>query len=92
MKRYAIVRVDTYCPSKFADNVKNEYVCEEINSNEEEHDICGKCRYGDTKEQMIKKVLTAIHTLTSHLNRGDTTFISHETMARRIVEFLGIKD
>ena len=88
MKRYAIVRVDKdWCPY-YADK---EFIipCSNFCENRFE---CKDCRYGDTKEQMIKKVLTAIHTLTSHLKPGDTTFISHETMARRIVEFLGIKD
>lgn len=87
-KRYAIVRVDKDCN-------KCELGYKQRNGKT-------SCRlqwfkgfscdnYGDTKEQLIKKVLTAIHTLTSNLNRGDTTFISYETMARKIVEFLGVE-
>lgn len=100
MKRYAIVRVDNNCPF-YTELVttkcwiyKNEKSC-----------IGFKCKikktYGDTKQQLIKKVATAI---LRNLKDGEvlkyeefgTGFIkqpvSVEYLAKEIVEFLGVED
>ena len=74
-KRYAIVRVDYKCPQDLEEDIKR---CVG------EH--CKNCRYGDTKEQLIKKVETAI---TIWCNKG---FYNKEHLARKIVEFLGVED
>ena len=82
MKRYAIVRVDNKCLSDY-ENIKCPYDYK-----------CAKCKfgklknynYGDTKEQLIKKVETAI---TIWCNKG---FYNKEHLARKIVEFLGVED
>ena len=82
-KRYAIVRVDnTWCPNKF-ENVDNRFVCDSRKKNIK-YVHCERCLYGDTKEQLIKKVETAI---TIWCNKG---FYNKEHLARRIVEFLGV--
>ena len=74
-KRYAIVRVDYKCPQDLEEDIKR---CVG------EH--CKNCRYGDTKEQLIRKVETAI---TIWCNKG---FYNKEHLARKIVEFLGVED
>lgn len=54
-KRYAIVRVDnTWCPNKF-ENIDNRFVCDSRRKNiKRVH--CERCNYGDTKEQLERKV------------------------------------
>ena len=81
MKRYAIVRVDNYCPDLF-EKINNKFVCE-INGDFEP--ACKNCRYGDTKEQLEKKIITAIE------RAGiDYVQLSKEEIAKEIVEFLGV--
>ena len=96
-KRYAIVRVGTkgkhkVCPMFLENNI--EEIC--IGRH-----ICEQCRYGDTKEQMVKKVATAIlRTLKDgevlKYEKFGTGFIkqpvSVEYLAERIVEFLGVEE
>lgn len=56
MKRYAIVRVDgNFCPLSNDKNFKIHYLnfCADRFK-------CKDCRYGDTKEQLIKKIMTAL--------------------------------
>lgn len=50
MKRYAIVRVDetTFCPSTVEGKDIDDFVCSDKS--------CKNCRYGDTKEQLERKV------------------------------------
>ena len=84
--RYAIVKVNNHCPSRFVDNVRNEYVCKIKQTRDGYHLNCVGCRYGDTKEQLIRKVETAI---TIWCNKG---FYNKEHLARKIVEFLGVED
>ena len=98
-KRYAIVRVDnTWCPNKF-ENVDNRFVCDSRKKNIK-YVHCERCLYGDTKEQMVKKVATAIlRTLKDgevlKYEKFGTGFIkqpvSVEYLAERIVEFLGVE-
>ena len=79
-KRYAIVRVDNVCPLI----TEEKFYCFE----DLQKDKCKKCIeiYGDTKEQLIRKVETAI---TIWCNKG---FYNKEHLARKIVEFLGVED
>lgn len=91
-KRYAIVKVNWRCPNKDnKEEIQDIFVCANRIDKRKQNHNCSDCLYGDTREQLFKKILTAIHTLTSNLNRGDTTFISHEQLADRILDFLGVK-
>ena len=49
MKRYAIVRVDNHCPEGLYENIKPNTLCPKDGD-------CEKCKYGDTKGQLIKKI------------------------------------
>ena len=49
MKRYAIVRVDNHCPEGLYENIKPNTLCPKDGD-------CEKCNYGDTKEQLGRKV------------------------------------
>lgn len=85
-KRYAIVRVDdNWCPSVF-DNISMEFICSN-KTNIKSEENCKNCRYGDTKEQLIKKVAQALELC---MNKGYRTITSEE-YAKEIVEFLGVK-
>ena len=97
MKRYSIVRVDGKCPYHTTDKA----FC----IHQQEKRFCLECkirdRYGDTKEQMIRKVATAIlRTLKDgevlKYEEFGTGFIkqpvSVEYLAKKIVEFLGVKE
>ena len=53
MKRYAIVRVDNMCPDEF-ENIKIDYICRNISCYQGKE--CSKKFYGDTKEQMVRKI------------------------------------
>lgn len=89
-KRYAIVRVNNgSCPSRFED-ITDENVCFVHRKKEfcrDENLICTECYYGDTKEQLIKKVAQALELC---MKKGYRT-ITLEEYAKFIVEFLGVK-
>lgn len=77
MKRYAIVRVDSnvYCLRNFE---KHYCSCK-----------CDSCYdYGDTKEQLIRKVQTAIERLKNDKSR---IVVGNDMWAKFIVEFLGVE-
>ena len=74
-KRYAIVRVDYKCPQDLEEDIKR---CVG------EH--CKNCRYGDTKEQLIKKVEQVIK------RQSLKGAIWESELAKEIVEFLGVED
>lgn len=95
-KKYAIVRVDNYCPDLF-EKINNKFVCE---INGDFNPACKNCRYGDTKEQLIRKVAQAIlRTLKGgevlkHEECGIGFIkqpVSVEYLAESIVEFLGVE-
>lgn len=90
MKRYAIVRVDnTWCPNKF-ENIDNRFVCDSRRKNiKRVH--CERCNYGDTKEQLIKKIVQVLRQ-PNGLIKGMDKQHSHraEYLAEEIVEFLGV--
>lgn len=71
MKRYAIVRV-----GKDGSCVE-EFVCS---------GNCNKCNYGDTKEQLLNKIETALRR--TWLNEDNQSF---REVAEEIVEFLGVE-
>ena len=71
-KRYAIVRV-----GKDGSCVE-EFICS---------GNCNKCDYGDTKEQLIRKIQTQI---TRYFEGTDKDMKG--TLAERIVEFLGVSE
>lgn len=88
MKRYAIVRVDNSCPAMLDDFgcivARNMLYCK-----------CGEDtkNYGDTKEQLIKKIMTAFKIAIKKNKEGK--FIkeksSNRQVAEIIVEFLGVE-
>lgn len=81
-KRYAIVRVDNKCPAY-----------ENINLCYEENTTCEDCKvnknYGDTKEQLIKKVATALQICNKNRVEKCNQFYF---VAKEIVEFLGVME
>ena len=88
-KRYAIVRVDNNCPfmqEKFDfSSCSKMFNCDKfIRCEKCEHN----CRYGDTKEQLIRKVAQALELC---MKKGYRTITSEE-YAKFIVEFLGVKE
>ena len=86
MKRYAIVRVDnTWCPNKF-ENIDNRFVCDSRRKNIK-YVHCERCRYGDTKEQLVRKVAQALKGTLWNDRKG----LTYEEIATKIVEFLGVK-
>lgn len=94
-KRYAIVRVDGHCPNRF-EAILNENVCK-TDKNGECYSRCSESRYGDTKEQMIQKILQAIIidiVKTAKVNDKKTIQILYKAnykLAKFIIEFLGVE-
>ena len=88
MKRYAIVRVDYKCPVMLEEKLK---VC--LSGHSCYH--TEKCPYqwGDTKEQLIRKVAQVIRKRTDNgiIVRYREDSISVEELAKEIVEFLGVE-
>ena len=88
MKRYAIVRVDNSCPAMLDD-----FGC--IIARNMLHCKCGEDtkNYGDTKEQLIRKVAQVIRKRTDNgiIVRYREDSISVEELAKEIVEFLGVE-
>lgn len=91
-KRYAIVRVDDKCPQDLEDDIKR---CVG------EH--CKNCRYGDTKEQLIKKVAQALlikelewyrKTPNCDITKSlvENSYRYYLEKAKFVVEFLGVEE
>ena len=79
-KRYAIVRVDNNCPpiKMFCSDRKID---------------CKNCLYGDTKEQLIRKVEQIIGIRFARNYRfGVLVDEIKKGLAKEIVEFLGVED
>ena len=103
MKKYALVRVcDRNCPIHY-EGIKNSFVCEnkELTIGERLQGVnterCLLCRYGDTKEQLIKKIVQVMLRRFKRVYKGK--FITVEMaekqyleVAKEIVEFLGVKE
>ena len=93
-KRYAIVRVDNMCPSDF-EKIDNLNVCAEpLRYYMNKSVNCNNCRYGDTKEQLIRKIMTAFKIAIKKNKEGK--FIKEKSNNRQvaeiIVEFLGVEE
>ena len=76
-KRYAIVRVDNICPP-----IKMFCSYRKID--------CKNCLYGDTKEQMIRKVAT-VFGMEKIIVAKDLNEYKYK-LAKEIVEFLGVEE
>ena len=77
-KRYAIVRVEGKCGKNL-----EYYECD--------YDCCD-CKYGDTKEQLIRKVAQALErTIIDGVYVRFGIPITVEKLAKEIVEFLGVE-
>lgn len=100
--RYAIVRVDNRCPVEEEEDV---YLIDRIKMFPCFNDkrlSCKNCRYGDTKEQLIKKVTQAIKRKLKgglilrniKINKiyNIQKIISAKAIAKEIVEFLGVEE
>ncbi|MBR2505397.1 MAG: hypothetical protein IKB70_00445 [Bacilli bacterium] len=95
-KKYAIVRVDnTWCPNKF-ENIDNRFVCDSRRKNiKRVH--CERCNYGDTKEQLIKKVAQVLIKDEMKYCKWETKvhkevcWQNNMELAKEIVEFLGVE-
>ena len=87
MKKYALVEIKD-CPSKYEEkpNFFDEAVCCKNKAFEGEIS-CKNCYYGDTKEQLVRKVAQALELC---MKKGYRT-ITTEEFAKFIVEFLGVK-
>lgn len=84
-KRYAIVRVDGSCPNKL-ENLSAPCItsCKRFD--------CKNCRYGDTKEQWIRKVMTAFKIAIKEKREGKMPKENvNRWVAEIVVEFLGVK-
>ena len=88
MKRYAIVRGE--CPPR--NEIDAQFVCFPNDNN------CSGCRYGDTKEQLIKKVAQPLFKkfMTTQKFKGVKKKIVATRLAykfaKEIVEFLGVEE
>ena len=88
-KRYSIVRVDGKCPYHTTDKA----FC----INQKEKRFCIECkirdRYGDTKEQLIRKVAQIIERRFARNYRfGVLVDEIKKGLAKEIVEFLGVEE
>lgn len=89
-KQYAIVRVDNWdkCPSEL-NEIKKEFICELS---------CEDCRYGDTKEQLIRKIEQVIFKIFKDYNGFMARYLTSHLVsfaykiAKEIVEFLGVEE
>ena len=88
MKRYSIVRVDDdykhICPSAF-EKVDDSSFCKLAIR---KGGSCNVCPYGDTKEQLIRKVAQAL----KRTLWNDKESKTYEEIAKEIVEFLGVEE
>lgn len=85
-KRYAIIRVDNKCPDEF-ENIKVDYVCRDISCYEGKE--CSKKFYGDTKEQLVRKIETAVAIMRNKMENKEVYL--DRAVATFIVEFLGVE-
>ena len=78
-KRYAIVRVEGKCGKNL-----EYYECD--------YD-CFDCKYGDTKEQLVNKITTAIEIAINKYEKGEILLANkNKALAEIIVEFLGVEE
>ena len=94
--RYSIVRVDDRCPVEVEEDI---YLTDRIKMFPCFNDkrlSCKKCNYGDTKEQLIRKIVQVLLRRFKSCYKGN--FITVEMVekqyletAKEIVEFLGVE-
>lgn len=90
-KRYAIVRVDN-CPSRFEKGFNDYFVCDGRGKDMRlgaDKINCKKCNYGDSKEQLIKKIETAVAIMRNKMENKEVYL--DRAVATFIVEFLGVE-
>lgn len=80
---YAIVRVDNKCPEYTEEDFECPFSNDKI-----ECEICRQGRYGDTKEQLIRKVQTSLQLCSKNRVEKCNQFYF---VAKEIVEFLGVE-
>lgn len=89
MKRYAIVRVEKQCPFIYEKQDKRAFLNRCLKSNYQ----CKDC-YGDTKEQMIRKVAQILFK-NAPKETYQPRYIEQKRkileIAKEIVEFLGVE-
>ena len=85
--KYSIVRIDNnmFCPSHF-EKINNDFVCEYDKKNKS----CDNCRYGDTKEQLERKVEQIIKRVEQEKKDGKIINITPLGLAMTIIEGLGV--
>ena len=83
MKRYAIVRVDGKCPDEF-EKIDVQFTCRNLSCYAGKE--CYKNFYGDTKEQLIAKIEQVLQWERLCGAKID------DTVAEKIVEFLGVEE
>ena len=100
-KRYAIVRVDMIerkdgntfvCPEHF-EGINGRWLCSNYHKGKfVAFAQCKNCRYGDTKEQLIRKVAQVIERRFARNYRfGVLVDEIKNGLAKEIVEFLGVE-
>ena len=92
--RYAIVRVDNRdCPRYFEKEINNDFVCTNNYADKFTKEQCKDCRYGDTKEQLILKIMTALDIGIKEFDSGKIPKGREDRRcAEIIVEFLGVEE
>ena len=102
-KRYAIVRVDNRCPVEEEEDICLVDRIKMFPCFNDKRLSCKKCNYGDTKEQMMKKIAQVLirrkHKLYRKIWGGDWCDREREDSykqcleaAKEIVEFLGVEE
>lgn len=97
MKRYAIVRVDNKCPDEF-EKIDVQFICRNLSCYEGKE--CYKNFYGDTKEQMVRKIAQILfqesphNVLYTNPDKVVNEFFYNDCLktATKIVEFLGVEE
>ena len=91
MKRYSIVRVDGKCPDEF-EKIDVQFTCRNLSCYAGKE--CYKNFYGDTKEQLIRKVAQILFKNAPKETYQPRYIEQREKIlkvAKEIVEFLGVE-
>lgn len=97
-KRYAIVRVDNKCPVNLEEDISTVDRIKMFDCIGKRQ--CGDCQYGDTKEQLIKKIAQILfqesphNVLYTNPDKVVNEFFYNDCLktATKIVEFLGVEE
>lgn len=77
IKRYDIIRVDKHCPNWYQSDVDQRLLCDNQNCIS-----CDGCRYGHTKQQLIKIIAQILKTTLWNEKIG----LTYEQIAQKIFE------